>query len=132
MSFDAAPVIGSWYRRVDRPHPFQVVAFDREEGSIDIEYFDGTLDEWPLDHWHALGIEPCEAPQDWTGPFDSVDGDAATDAETTIAADALIEPLEAAQDELDRDLLEMQAADIAAAREPKSTSAAAHRGPKGR
>lgn len=64
MDLDASLLVGSRYRRVNRPQPFQVVAFDHDASSIDIEYFDGMLDEWPPDHWHALGIGRCEAPQD--------------------------------------------------------------------
>lgn len=132
MDFDASPLVGSWYRRLDRPQPFRVVAFDRDAGSIDIEYFDGTLDEWPLDHWRALDIEPCETPQDWTGPFDSVDGGEAPEDETTLAVDAVIEPLEAAQDEADRRLMEAQAADISSARASNPRPPASHRKPPGR
>lgn len=69
------PEVGSWYRRLDRPQPFQVVAFDEDAATIDIEYFDGTVDEWPLTHWRSLPIESCAAPEDWTGPFDNLDDD---------------------------------------------------------
>lgn len=73
----AAPLIGAWYYRLDRPQPFQVVAWDGAAGTVDVEYFDGTLDEWPLAHWHALAVGPFAAPQDWTGPFDNVEADEA-------------------------------------------------------
>jgi hypothetical protein len=75
MTRDAAPMVGEWYRRLDRPQAFQVVAFDAPEGTVDIEYFDGTIDEWPISHWYELPIEPCDAPQDSSGPFDAIDGD---------------------------------------------------------
>lgn len=67
------PEIGDWYRRLDRAQPFRVVACDESGGTVDIEYFDGTLDEWPLSHWDELPIERCAAPEDWTGPFDSIE-----------------------------------------------------------
>ncbi len=67
------PEVGSWYRRLDRPQPFQVVAYDEDEETVDIEYFDGTLDEWPISHWQSLPIEPCAPPEDWTGPFDNIE-----------------------------------------------------------
>lgn len=86
MTMNAAPVVGSWYRRLDRPQPFQVVAFDRAEDSVDVEYFDGTLDEWPISHWHELPIEICEAPQDWRGPFDAADGAGSDDQSTELAS----------------------------------------------
>lgn len=93
MSFDALPVIGNWYRRIDRPQPFQVVAFDAQAGSVDIEYFDGTVDEWPISHWHGLGLEPCEAPQDWSGPFDNIERDEMESGNVDGAAMAWQEPV---------------------------------------
>ncbi|MDR3417470.1 MAG: hypothetical protein P4L83_14945 [Nevskia sp.] len=69
------PVVGGWYRRVDRPQPFQVVAFDPEARTVDIEYFDGTVDEWPSEHWYSLELEPCAAPQDCSGAFDDIEPD---------------------------------------------------------
>lgn len=65
-----APVVGSWYRRTDRPQPFQVVATDTDAQTVDVEYFDGTVDEWPLSHWHGLAIEPSGAPPDASGALD--------------------------------------------------------------
>ena len=69
------PEIGNWYQRRDRQQPFQVVAYDIDGGMIDIEYFDGTLDEWPLSHWITLPIQRCPPPEDWTGPFDNIEED---------------------------------------------------------
>jgi len=94
----AAPVIGSWYRRLDRPHPFQVVACDARAGNVDIEYFDGTVDEWPLAHWHGLTIEPCDAPQDASGPFDSFEQD---EKEPATAPDSLADLPERVAEEID-------------------------------
>lgn len=116
MSFDTVPVVGRWYRRADRPQAFQVVAVDLDRDSIDLEYFDGTLDEWPLQHWMELDIEACEAPQDWSGPYDSGDGERLDESESSTALERLIEPIEAAQDAADQSLLEAQAAEFAAAR----------------
>lgn len=69
------PEIGQWYQRADRPQPFQVVAIDERAETVEIEYFDGTVDEWPLSHWHALDIEPSGAPPDASGALDDgIDG----------------------------------------------------------
>jgi hypothetical protein len=68
-----APEIGQWYQRADRPQPFQVVAIDGRAETVEIEYFDGTVDEWPLAHWYALDIEPSGAPPDASGALDDVD-----------------------------------------------------------
>lgn len=96
MSIENSPVIGNWYRRSDRPQPFHVVAFDPVADSIDVEYFDGTVDEWPLSHWYLLDLEVCEAPQDWTGPFDNIERDDIGESESATGPedwqDALPEP----------------------------------------
>lgn len=76
-------VIGAWYRRLDRDQPFQVVACDVQGGTVDVEYYDGTIDEWPMAHWRGLEIVPCEQPQDSSGPFDTrIDGMAPEDDDT--------------------------------------------------
>lgn len=71
------PVIGQWYQRADRPQPFQVVAIDEHDETVEIEYFDGTVDEWPLSHWHGLDIGPSGAPPDASGVFDDGADDSA-------------------------------------------------------
>lgn len=68
--FKVVPTVGEWYRRLDRPQPFQVVAIDEDDETVDIEYFDGTVDEWPLSHWLELEIESTGAPPDATGALD--------------------------------------------------------------
>lgn len=74
MTTEQAPAVGEWYRRLDRPQPFQVVAVDDE--TVDVEYFDGTVDEWPLSHWYELEIEPSGAPPDPSGALDETDPEA--------------------------------------------------------
>jgi hypothetical protein len=73
MRLAQPPVVGQWYRRRDRPLPFQVVATDTGDQTVDVEYFDGTVDEWPLSHWHGLDIVPTGAPPDASGAFDPRD-----------------------------------------------------------
>lgn len=98
------PIVGEWYRRQDRPQPFHVVAVDGDSGTVDVEYFDGTIDEWPVEHWAVLEIGPCEAPQDWSGPFDDVQADDLEPDSEPMAMDseALLERV------LGRDALELE------------------------
>lgn len=73
MRLASPPVVGQWYRRTDRPQPFHVVATSAADQTVDVEYFDGTLDEWPLSHWHGLDIVPTGAPPDDRGAMDERD-----------------------------------------------------------
>ena len=64
-----APVIGEWYRRTGGDS-FEVVAIDPDDRTIEIQYFDGTIEEIELDDWLEEPIEATEAPEDWTGSVD--------------------------------------------------------------
>src|SRR5690554_1950663 len=64
------PGIGNWYHRLDNNTQFQIVALDDDEGLIEIQYFEGDVEELDRDTWQELDLEPMEAPEDWTGPMD--------------------------------------------------------------
>jgi hypothetical protein len=67
------PVIGSWYR-IQGSDSFEVVAFDEDDGTIELQYFDGTVEEMDLEDWQAEKeagtLEEVEPPEDWTGSVD--------------------------------------------------------------
>jgi hypothetical protein len=67
------PSIGEWYRRTGG-ESFEVVAFDEDDGTIEIQYFDGTVEEMDTDDWESQwadrAIEAAEPPEDWSGSVD--------------------------------------------------------------
>jgi hypothetical protein len=64
-----APVVGKWYARPGGDS-FEVVALDLDDATIEIQYFDGTIEEIDLDDWRQELIVPAEPPEDWTGSLD--------------------------------------------------------------
>jgi hypothetical protein len=72
---DVDPIIGNWYRNQETGNDFEVVALDEDAQTIEIQYFDGEVEELDLDAWYELPIDPIEAPEDWTGPFDEIEAD---------------------------------------------------------
>ncbi|MDG4550314.1 MAG: hypothetical protein P9F19_13095 [Candidatus Contendobacter sp.] len=72
---DVDPIIGNWYRNQETGNDFEVVALDEDAQTIEIQYFDGELEELELDTWYELPIDAIEAPEDWSGPFDDMDVD---------------------------------------------------------
>ena len=72
------PEIGDWYRMRSTGSLFEVVAADADDGTIEIQYFDGTVEEMDLEDWTTEwedgALEAAEAPEDWTGSVD-VDSD---------------------------------------------------------
>ncbi len=72
---DVDPIIGNWYRNEETGDDFEVVAIDEDAQTIEIQYFEGELEELDLDAWYELPIESIEAPEDWSGPYDEMDSD---------------------------------------------------------
>ena len=67
------PTIGNWYR-LQGGDSFEVVAYDEDDGTIELQYFDGTVDEMDIEDWQAEqengALEEVEPPEDWTGSVD--------------------------------------------------------------
>ena len=64
-----SPVVGQWYRRINGAL-FEIVAIDRDDGTIEVQHFDGTVEEFDLDSWEEQEFEEAQAPEDWTGSVD--------------------------------------------------------------
>ncbi len=75
MSNRLTPLIGHWYSHLDKGDLFQVVALDAVTGTIEIQEFDGGLDEIDLEEWRQMAIETAAPPEDWSGPVDDVEPD---------------------------------------------------------
>src|SRR3989344_2293815 len=88
------PVISQWYRHLDKGQQFYVTAIDDREGTIEIQHFDGDVEEVDFDDWRMLAIEPIEPPEDWTGPVDDVERDDLGYSETDMSEEDWSEPLE--------------------------------------
>ena len=67
------PGIGEWYR-LRSGELLEVVAFDAADGTVEVQYFDGTVEELDYDDWRSQrasgAIEEAEAPEDWSGSVD--------------------------------------------------------------
>ena len=59
----AFPVIGHWYRRTNG-NLLKIVAVDEEDATIEIQFFDGTIDEVDIDTWNSMLLERVGAPED--------------------------------------------------------------------
>jgi hypothetical protein len=64
-----SPVIGQWFRRPSGV-VFEVVAIDDDAGTVEIQQFDGTIDEIDLENWPELSLTEVSAPEDWSGSVD--------------------------------------------------------------
>ncbi len=83
------PYIGDWYRASGEL--FEVVALDDDDGTIEIQYFDGTVEEMDVEDWKAQWdegvLEAAEAPEDWSGSVDVEPGDGDSRGSEPLAED---------------------------------------------
>ena len=70
MREELDPVAGNWYTHRDKGQMFQVVAVDEDNDVIEIQYFDGDLEEIDSDAWYEMDLEIAEPPEDERGPLD--------------------------------------------------------------
>ena len=69
MAVGIQPVVGDWYM-APGGDTFEVVAFDGEDDSVEIQYFDGAIEELDLETWLEVSARPIEPPEDWSGSMD--------------------------------------------------------------
>jgi hypothetical protein len=81
MNSETDPIVDNWYQHPDKGQAFRVVAVDEAEGWVEIQYFDGNVEELDLDSWLRLELQPIEAPENWSGPMDAAEMDDLTGTE---------------------------------------------------
>ena len=83
------PEIGEWYRGATNAL-FEVVAIDDSDQTIEIQYFDGTIEEMDFDSWLEMlkdeSIESADAPEDWSGSLDVDSEDLGREFEDNVQA----------------------------------------------
>ncbi len=75
MAKSVDPIINQWYHYPQKAQKFQVTAIDDGAKTIEIQYFDGTIDEFEFPTWYAMEVELVAVPEDWTGPMDNIERD---------------------------------------------------------
>lgn len=74
------PVVGAFYEdRGEDGRTFEVTAFDENDGTIEIQYSDGTTDEIDLDDWYGMDLEQLESDEEEDETDDADDSEADED-----------------------------------------------------
>lgn len=77
---EAQPIIEHWYRGLNG-NTFEIIDINQDEGYIDIQYFDGVIDEIIYTDWNEMSCVEIAPPEDWSGPFDDLVQDDMGDTE---------------------------------------------------
>lgn len=79
------PVVGAFYEDLEEDgRTFEVIAFDENDGTIEIQYSDGTSDEIDLDDWYGMDLEQLESDEEEDEADDIDDGDVTDDDDTDL------------------------------------------------
>lgn len=70
MPTDTDPIVEQWYESLEENHKFKVIALDDTIGTIEIQHYDGSLEEVDIETWYQLDIELTDDPNDWIGALD--------------------------------------------------------------
>ncbi len=69
MTPESSPRIGDWYKSTIGD-AFEIVASDDDDDTLELQYYDGTIEELDRETWETLHPEPVEPPEDWSGSMD--------------------------------------------------------------
>lgn len=75
MVTENEPLVDNWYQDLENGSKFMVVALDQDRDMVEIQYFDGDIEDVDLSTWYEMDLDIIEAPEDWTGPLDEVGDD---------------------------------------------------------
>lgn len=100
MAEHVEPRIGDWYKTIDGAS-FEILDIDMEESTIEIQYFDGSLEELEMESWNLMDIVPREPPEDWSGPFDDLVKDDFGDNGDAMHPTAWSGPLDAIEGDIE-------------------------------
>jgi len=93
MATETDPIVGNWYIHLDKGQRYCVVAIDEDSEIVEIQHFDGDLEELSLQDWYEMDVELSEEPDNWAGAddIDEVDdyGTEVTDTDATDWNDPL-------------------------------------------
>jgi hypothetical protein len=88
--------VGNWFSTIDG-ESLEVVAYDPDDGVIEVQFYDGTIEEYDLDDWEELEAKPIAPPEDWAGSYDVGRDDYGVDLDRP-AGDNFSNPLDHLED----------------------------------
>ena len=92
------PKIDQWYQDLNTGALFEIVAWDVEEGTVQVQYLDGEITDLDLESWGELALQPATAPEDWRTAFE-LDSDLESDQDAALHPVAWGSPLASVEPE---------------------------------
>lgn len=70
----AYPKVDDWYQGLDG-RTLCVVAVDEDDDTVEVQYFEGEIEEFDLESWYLMNMENAAPPEDLSGTFDNLEPD---------------------------------------------------------
>lgn len=77
------PELAGWYQDIENRY-FEVVALDEDTGLIEVQFFDGAVDEIDSDTWEDLEVKASAEPEDVRGALEDLGKDDLGDTEAVL------------------------------------------------
>ncbi|MCK9531245.1 MAG: hypothetical protein M0R77_11905 [Gammaproteobacteria bacterium] len=88
-----APETGNWYKD-ETGASFEVILVDEGDATVDVQYFDGSVESFDMETWEEMELTRRAPPEDWSGPFDDLDADDLDTADSAARARDWSDPLD--------------------------------------
>lgn len=75
MPREIDPIVGNWYAHLDKGQRFTVTAVSEDDETVELQHFDGDIEEVTLSDWYDLEIELSDEPENWSGALDIAEVD---------------------------------------------------------
>lgn len=75
MPNELDPIVDQWYVHLDKGQRFYVTAIQETDDSVEVQYFDGDLEEFTFEDWRELNVALSEQPENWSGAIDVAEVD---------------------------------------------------------
>lgn len=92
MPNELDPRIDQWYAHLDKGQRFFVTAIYDEENMVEVQHFDGDIEELSIDEWRDMDIELSVEPENWAGAMDIANEDDLGTGVTDTRPDDWAEP----------------------------------------
>ncbi|MEJ2141760.1 MAG: hypothetical protein P8Y24_05295 [Gammaproteobacteria bacterium] len=70
MTTENDPIVDNWYFHKDKGQRFMIVAVDNDKELVEIQHFDGDIEEVSFSDWYNMDIEISAEPENWSGATD--------------------------------------------------------------
>ena len=84
------PVVGTVYEDEDGK-TFEVISFDENIGTLEVQFADGTKNEIDLDDWYGMDLEEVESEDDSEDDEEEIDEDEDEDDDDDLDDDDMDE-----------------------------------------